>query len=119
MSALQPSRLKARNAAQRGCPACKDGLFYAERQTPAPAPIKFDYRAITKEEERRFTNDFRGEGWEVGALKRLLKDHGWPKWAFDAAILHVLKTRTNPISYDDFLALARSVPESQPIYRGK
>jgi hypothetical protein len=95
----------------RGCPACKGGLECVQKQTPPPAPIKFDYRAITKEEERRFTKDFRGEGWEVGALNRLTRDNGWPIWGFNAAILHVLKTRTNPISYDDFLALAQSVPQ--------
>ena len=56
-------------------------MEYAEKQTPPPAPIKFDYRAMTKEEERRFTKDFRGEGWEHGALTRLTRDDGWPKWA--------------------------------------
>ena len=89
-------------------------MEYAEKQTPPPAPIKFDYRAMTKEEERRFTKDFRGEGWEHGALTRPTRDDSWPKWAFDAAILQVLKTRTNPISYDDFLALAQSVPQPKP-----
>jgi hypothetical protein len=115
LSALQSDDMKIVNDwlthDGRGCPACKGGLEYAEKQTPPPAPIKFDYRAMTKEEERRFTKDFRGEGWEHGALNRLVKDHGWPKCVFDAAILHVLKTRTSPISYDEFLALAQSVPQ--------
>jgi hypothetical protein len=103
----------------RGCLACKDGLIHAMKQTPAPAPIRFDYRAVTKEEERRFAEEFRGEGWERGVLTKLVRDNGWPMWALNAAILYVLKTRTSPISLDDFLALAQSVPESQPIYRGK
>ena len=93
------------------CPTCKaSGSMYESKQHPyVPPKPRFEHRLATKEELVKFAA-LRGDGFERGMVKRVLK----PKYgneAVNAAYLFCIGACTEPVTFDEFRLVVQDAYE--------
>jgi len=100
-----------------GCAKCdpeRTGPTCLWHQYPKPELAPFRHHKLSKEDEKRFTADFR-DGWEDGCLNSAVSRGVLTKREADATIHWCLEHMPRPVTYGEFLALAWAAHEQDDL----